>query len=166
MDLVKVFTGFQSIYGLCPCCGEVFRLSEAALFVTTPPPETAFDELDDEISRQTDATSRFESEEERIRANARKAGQGAARSRLAAIAPEFVSRKIDPNDVKVLFDPVLYLAFKGMTKGSCSELLFIDKPAKTTARRRLHSSLVAAFQAGNVEWRTLRVGEDGSIKYS
>lgn len=163
MDLLKAFTGFQTIYGFCPCCGELFRLSDAKLFVSTPPPRTAFDDLQDEIQKHQTALTRFEKNRERFQDASRKEGREAARSRLATIAPFFTSKNIDPNDVKVLFDPVLYLAFRGMTHGACTELQFIDTPPDTENRRKLHASLSSALRAGNVEWRTFQVRDDGFI---
>ncbi len=163
MDLVRTFSGFQRIYCLCPCCGEIFRLSDAQLFVSTPPPKTEFDEINDAMDKLEAAISRFNEQEGSVRDASRRRGQEAARSRLSAIAPFFVSQGIDPNDVKVLFDPVLYLAFQGMTSGACTELRFIDPPADTEGRRKLHRSLSSALRAGNLEWRTFNVQDDGCI---
>ena len=163
MNFVEAFTGFQRLYGLCPCCGELFRLSEAAIFVSTPPPKTDFDKLREEEDKLEAAMSRFEGIEEGVREGARAKGKAAAKSRLAAIAPFFTAKKIDPNDVKVLFDPILYLVFQGMTDGACKQLQFVDPPPDTPERVKLHRTLTSALRAGSVEWRTLEVQDDGRI---
>src|SRR5882672_3991861 len=114
MDVLTLFAGFQRIYGFCPCCGEPFRLSDAQLFVSGPPPKTDFDRVADEQRKLDIAVERFDEREEGLREASTERGRNAARTRLSEIAPFFVSRRIDPNDVKVLFDPVRYLAFRGM----------------------------------------------------
>jgi len=163
MNLLEAFTGFQRLYGICPCCGELFRLSEAAIFVSTPPPKTEFDMLQEDDDKLQAAIARFEDGEERVRESARTKGQAAAKSRLATIAPFFITKGIDPNDVKVLFDPILYLVFEGMTDGACTQLQFVDTPPETPEREKVHRTLATALRAGNVEWRTLEVLDDGRI---
>ncbi len=167
MDLLGAFAGFQKIYGVCPCCDRVFRLSDAKLFVSSPPPRTDFDDLEDAMQRLEFDIERFEEKEEEVlRESSRKAGRDAARSRLAEIAPFFTAKRIDPNDVKVLFDPVLYLVFKGMTSGACTELQFVDAESPDEQRRKFHKSLSSALRNGNVEWRTFNVQDDGCITCS
>lgn len=163
MNLLEAFTGFQRVYGTCPCCGELFRLSEAAIFVSTPPPKTEFDALQEDEDKLQASIARFEDGEEKVRESARTKGREAAKSRLATIAPFFVAKGIDPNDAKVLFDPILYLVFEGMTDGICNRLQFVDPPPDNSEREKVHRTLAAALRAGHVEWRTLEVQDDGRI---
>ena len=163
MNLAKTFRGFGQIYGICPCCGEMFRLSEAHVFARGLPPKTPFDELADSWQRHALQVERFETREARIRAEARLVGKLAARRRLRDIVPFFLKRRVDPNDVRVLFDPIHYVAFRGMTEGACRSVDFIDTPAATRRQETLQESLFQAIDRRNLQWWTLRIGEDGKV---
>ena len=40
MSSVQVFQEMKKIYGICPCCGEPFRLSDTTPFTRASPPPT------------------------------------------------------------------------------------------------------------------------------
>jgi predicted Holliday junction resolvase-like endonuclease len=163
MQLVKLFREFQTIFGVCPCCGEVFRLSEARLYVGRPPRRTVFDELHEEQRKVDQARERFEARESRIREVAKLKGQAVARRLLRRMAPVFVSNHIDPNDVKVVFDPVEYVVFKGLTNGGCSRIRFLDRPSRSVRQERIQNSLAKTIDRGDIFWRTYRISETGNI---
>lgn len=163
MNIVRMFQEMKRIYGLCPCCSEVFRLSDIQVFTSGAPPQTPFDRAAADQERIRAAVARFDDREERIREAARAKGQAAARRRLRKIASVFTARRVDPQDVKVLFDPVDYVAFRGLNGAGVSSIEFIDRPAETRHRERVQRSLAAAVRKGNVEWRLLRIGDDGAV---
>lgn len=164
MNLLAAFSEFKRIYGICPRCGELFRLSEATLFTKAPPPKTAFDSLEEARDRHERAVERFEEREERIREEGRRKGQVAARRRLRSVARFFVSRRIDPNDVKVIFHPIDYLVFGGLRRALCSSIQLVDRLPFESRREMLQTSISQALKAGNMEWRTLRIADDGVVK--
>lgn len=164
MNLVSYFRDSKRIYGICPCCGEVFRLSDATLFTTERPPATPFDRVDAERAKLERAEERFEARQGQLRLEAVEKGQREARKHLRSIAGSFIERRIDPQDVKVIFDPVEFVAFRGMTRGRIDRIAFIDRPPSTRAREQLQRSIARAVKAGNVEWRTLRISNDGRVQ--
>jgi predicted Holliday junction resolvase-like endonuclease len=163
MRLVELFNELKRIYGICPCCGEPFRLSEAALFTKAAPPKTVFETIDDAHSRLERQIQKFADREEEIREEARRLGQREAHRRLREIAPFFVARRIDPQDVKLLFHPVEYVVFRGMQDGRCASVDFIDHPPADRDGARIQRSIDSAIRAGNLEWRTFRIREDGRV---
>lgn len=163
MNFVGVFNQLKRIYGICPCCGEPFRLSDTALYTKTAPAKTLFEKMDDERARLERCAERFDVREAEIREEARRLGQMEARRRLREIAPFFVARKIDPQDVKLLFHPVEYVVFRGMQTDRCASVDFIDHPARSRERERIQRSLDHAIKAGNLEWQTFRIGDDGRV---
>lgn len=163
MNLVGVLNEMKRIYGICPCCDEPFRLSDATLFTKVAPPKTPFEKIDDAFARLERRIEIFEGEEEEMREKARRLGQLAARKRLREIAPFFAGRKIDPQDVKVLFHPVEYVVFRGMQSDRCASVDFIDHPPNNRERERVQRSLEKAITAGNLEWQTFRIDENGHI---
>lgn len=163
MTFVTAFNDMKRIYGICPCCGDPFRLSEAALFTKTAPPRTVFEQMDDAFYRLERRIERFDELEAERREAARRRGQIAARRRIRAIAPFFVERKIVPSDVKVLFHPVDYIVFSGMGNGRCGSVDFIDHPPNSRERETIQRSLERTIRSGNLEWQTFRVNDAGRI---
>lgn len=161
MNLVRLLSEMKRIYGICPCCGEPFQLSEAEIFTRSRPPRTVFEKVDDACGRLQRRIEKFEEDEEQMREEARRIGQLAARRRLRQIAPFFSGRGIDPQDVKLIFHPVQYVAFKGMQKNLCASVDFIDHPPTNREQEVVHKSLNKAIRAGNLEWQTFRIGDDG-----
>jgi len=66
-------------------------------------------------------------------------------------------------ETRVLFDPVDYLAFRGLGDGDCKELMFIDREPDSNRRERLHNSLRRVIDAGNLEWKTVRIADDCTV---
>jgi predicted Holliday junction resolvase-like endonuclease len=163
MNLVTVLNELKHIYGICPCCGEPFRLSEATLFTKSRPPRTVFEQMQDDQDRLDRQIEKFDEREIDIRDEARRLGQSEARRKLREIAPFFVAKRIDPHDVKLLFHPVEYIVFRGMQADRCASVDFIDHPATDRSREKIQRSLEQAIKAGNLEWQTLRIGEDGRV---
>lgn len=157
------FEETKKLYGFCPCCGELFRLSDATVFTKSPPPRTEFDRVADQQQTLANRIERFDEREAEIREQAKIRGQRKARRRLRKISPFFFGQTIDPQDVKLLFHPVEYLVFRGMTVGKCSSVEFVDHPPETRERETVQKSLDRAIRAGNVEWQTFRVEPSGRI---
>src|SRR3990170_8129676 len=148
MNILTMFTEMRSIYGFCPCCDELFRLSDATIYAKGPPPRTEFDRIDSALERLHIAVDRFEEREEAIREAARRRGQRAASPRLGELAPFFAKGKIRPEDVKVLFHPVEYIVFRGLSDDDCDALLFVDHAPDSRERERLQESLGQAIEKG------------------
>jgi predicted Holliday junction resolvase-like endonuclease len=162
-NLVGAFQEMKRLHGFCPCCGEPFRLSAATLFTKGAPPRTAFDKVDAEQQKLNEAIERFDEKEEAIREKARQLGQAQARKRLKKIATTFTTRRIDPQDVKVLFDPVDYIVFRGLNGNGVTGIELIDRPAETSRREKVQESIRKTIKQGNVEWQTFRIDADGRI---
>lgn len=163
MNLLAIFQEFKRIFGICPCCSEVFRLSDAMLFTRDKPPETPFDHLARREALLERQVERFDEQECDLRAQAVARGQSDAQKRLREVCPRFIGHHDDPHDIKVLFHPVQYVAFRGLTAREPTDVEFIDAPPQSKAAERLHQSIDATIAAGNIEWQTYRVGEDGCV---
>lgn len=166
MNLVRAFQDFKNIYGFCPCCGELFRLSNVTLFARKSPQRTEFDGLDAGWLEVDKKRQRLNDQRDTMQLRARIKGQRAAKMRLRKFLPFFVSHRLNVRDVKVLFDPVDYLAFQGMSAGDCGAAIFIDRRPDSRRREKLHKSLERAISGGNLEWRTVRINDDATITLS
>ena len=157
------FKEMKQLYGFCPCCGDVFRLSDVEIFTRTPAPHTPFDKLAAQQDRQDRQFERFKEREREIRLDATRRGQRKAARQLRKLSPYLYDRAANANDVKVIFDPVEYLVFHGLTKERCTLIELVDHPAETSQREQAQKSIARAIKAGNLEWQTFRVGPNGNI---
>lgn len=163
MPIPELFRDLQKIYCICPCCGNVFRLSKAKIFVGSPPRRTVFDEIEEKERKLSAAEDRFSERESSIKEEARQRGEMSARRRLRIIARGFLSHRIDPNDVKTIFSPVEYVVFSGYSKGRCTRVEFVDLSPESLAKERVLKSLNRAIERGNISWSTYRIDGTGLI---
>jgi predicted Holliday junction resolvase-like endonuclease len=163
--LVATFQDFRRILGVCPCCGEVFRLTDLKIAYRAKPTVTWLDRLEAAEDRQQRAEDKFGEDERRIRDQAKQRGRQALPSLLREAEPVFACRGYFAHDVKPLFDPVDYIIFDGMNASSgVIRIVLFDGPALGHARERVQRSIQRALEAGNCEWRTVRMGKDGRIQ--
>lgn len=91
-------------------------------------------------------------------------GQARARRKLRQIASYFTERGLNPQELQALFDPVDYVAFRGLHGAKVRGVELIDRPATTARHERVQASIAKTSRAGAVEWRTWRIdAEVGSV---
>src|SRR5438093_1310325 len=124
----KVFGGLAHLMGVCPCCGEVFYVAEARPYYEGEKPRSLLDQLRAEEHRLQQAEQRLDELEWKLRKRAVKSGLLAAKRLLRKIDPIFSGSGYDPQDVRVMFDPVTYIVFNGMTQGEVTEVQLLATP--------------------------------------
>jgi predicted Holliday junction resolvase-like endonuclease len=164
-DLVHYFTLQRSIFGICPCCGELFRLSDARVFVRTRPVKDWLDRLDAESVRLDLADERLKDQKEALSEKARVKARLQAREAIRKVDRVFAPRRLNPDDAKTILHPVDFVVFNGMKDGpSIRNLVLLDHESKSKERRLLQKSIERVVEKGWYEWRTLRVHESGVVK--
>ena len=164
MNAVHLFQDFQRIFGFCPCCGSPFRLSDAALFHKSPPPRTPWDALDEEREKLSRAEDRLIDQTVRLREKAQQAGRLETERRLQSFTKFFRKHRITIGDLRLLFHPVDYVAFRGISTGeACRAVEFIDREPTSTAHEILQRSIEQSIRGGNVSWITMRIEDDGRV---
>ena len=161
MSLVRVFNEFQRIWGICPCCGDVFRLSDAKVYSTKRPPVTDFDRIDHERAKLDAAEQLFAEQLGAMRTEAARKGRREADKKLREISSYFAAHSLHPHDVYALFDPVRFVVFDGLSQGEVHRVAFVDDAVPE--REHVHASIEKALAAGNIEWIMLRIDEDGRV---
>lgn len=69
------------------------------------------------------------------------------------------------HDAKPLFDPIDCIIFDGMNDSSGVErIVLFDGPAPGHVQEDVQRSIQRALEAGNYEWKTVRIGKDGRIQ--
>jgi predicted Holliday junction resolvase-like endonuclease len=171
--LIQTIGEIQELLAVCPCCGEIFRLVESKfIFPQSRPQECGYLELvaaetkySEEADRLDAAEERFEESLERRRTKLREEGRRLAKSKIRNIDPTFSAKNIDPQDVKVIFDPVEYLIFHGLKSGLGVNLVeFVSRLPSSKTQERTVKSIDRTIRNGNVEFETLQMKDDGSFE--
>jgi predicted Holliday junction resolvase-like endonuclease len=161
--LAKVFDALGHLMGICPCCGELFYVSESRPFYDGRKPVSVLDRLRAEERRLDDAEEKLDQIETELRETAARVGLQATKRLLRKIDPVFSGAGYDPQDVKVIFNPVTYVVFDGMSQRNLSKIQLLARPPQNGGTERIQNSIEQAVNQGNVEFRTLRVDSRGRI---
>lgn len=171
--LVQTIDGIQEVLAICPCCGELFRLVEGKFIFPQKRPKAceylelvALEErLANMDERITAAEERFE---EKIRAQREKlidVGRKLAKNKLRKIDPIFSAKDIDPQDVKVIFNPVEYLIFHGLNSEEGVEFVeFVSRSPESRAEETIVECVDKAVRNGDVQFETLRMNDNGAFE--
>lgn len=171
--LLQTIDGIQEVLAICPCCGEIFRLVEGKFIFPQKRPEACEylelialeQKLSDEEDRLTSAEERFK---ESLRAQREKfveLGRKQAKKKLKKIDPTFSARDIDPQDVKVIFNPVEYLIFHGLNSEEGVDLVeFVSRSPESRAEETIVECIEKTIRDGDVEFETLHMRDDGSFE--
>jgi predicted Holliday junction resolvase-like endonuclease len=163
-QIVDFFTLHRQIFGVCPHCREIFRLSDCHVFLKKRPVHDWMDELARMKDRLARMEERLEAEREEMAEKAREAGRRRAQRAVKRIDPIFTPRRLNPDDAKVIFHPIDYVVFDGMKGGErIRNIVLLDREGTGAEHRRLQKSIERAVVRGRYEWRTLRVREDGTV---
>jgi predicted Holliday junction resolvase-like endonuclease len=82
---------------------------------------------------------------------------------LRKIDPIFGGSGYDPQDVKVVFNPVAYVVFDGMSQGKVTKVQLLATPPQNRISEQVQSSIEQTVSRGNLEFRTLRVDNRGRV---
>lgn len=163
MSLSAVFERLIHIVGLCPHCGHLFRVADARPHLKSSTRTTFLDRLEREEAKLDQAVELLEAEEVTLRAAARKQGLHHANRKLRSIDRVFSRARLNPHDVKVIFHPVEYVVFDGMNRDKLRRVLLLANEPATGAEEKVSKSIARAVDAGNYDFRTLRVSADGAL---
>jgi predicted Holliday junction resolvase-like endonuclease len=171
-QFAQIVDELQEIVAICPCCGDMFRLAEAKFaFPRKRARSSRYTELlevervlEDEEGRLADAESKFQEKLEAQRERLTKAGRLAARAKLVKIDPTFSGKNVNPQDVKLIFHPIEYLVFHGLTSGqSVNCLEFVSRSPRTKAHEVIVRSIDRIVEQRRIEFETIHVSDDGSF---
>lgn len=162
-DLIKFFSYQRQIFGVCPCCGDLFRLSDCKVYRKDAP----VSDWKEKLEKQSAALDRFEEKLDEkmdaLREKARIAGRKQADKLIKKVDPVFAPLKLNPDDAKVVFHPVDFVVFNGMKTKELKSLIVLDSKHKPKDLLPLQESIFNAIDKGNYEWLTISVELGGKI---
>jgi predicted Holliday junction resolvase-like endonuclease len=163
--LSSVFGDLGEIAGVCPCCGDLIYLSEARPFLAGSKNRSVIDSLraaEDRLERESE---KLDNLEQGLRQAAALAGLKTAKKLLKKIDPVFSGTGYDPQDVKVLFNPITYVIFDGLARGKIKSLSLIAKEPHDPEADKILRSIGKTVNAGNFEFRTVHVDREGAVTH-
>src|SRR3990167_90518 len=171
--LVQTIDSIQEVLAICPCCVEIFRLVEGKFIFPQKHPKTceyleliAFEgKLSDKEERLVSAEEKFVERLREQRQQLTEQGRRQAKKKLKKIDPTFSAKDIDPQDVKVIFNPVEYLIFHGLNSEDGVGLVeFVSRSPDSKTQETIVKSIDKTIRDGDVEFETLHMRDDGSFE--
>ena len=170
--LASFIQGGQRLIAQCPHCDELFQILHARFIFPSKNPgrcdyadllamQATTHRLEERLTR---AQERQDSVIEALRVAATAQGQRHARRQLLKIDQVFSAKSINPQDVKVLFDPVDYVVFHGLNGRGVKEIRFVNHEPESPQQERLVKAIAKVIKAGDIGFSILRVNAEGTIE--
>jgi predicted Holliday junction resolvase-like endonuclease len=163
-QLLKFFQLQRQIFGVCPHTGNVFRLSDCHIYVKKKPEPDWLQKIEISQTKIDNISDKLDEREEEVAEQARIKGRRDASAAIKKFDKCFNPRKLNPDDSKVIFNPIDYIIFNGMKSGLMKNVLLVDSIKTTTADKQIQKSIDKVVEKGNYEWITLRIEDNGNIK--
>jgi len=170
-DLVTTFQAFSGILVICPCCGELLRVSDLQFRFAGEFDQTVLDELrrrERGVEKGQEALERkikqFEDGESALRSEAKKRGREQMRQLVRELDPGLARLQYDPKDIKVIGHPVDLVVFDGLNSdsGTVKNIIFVARN-RSKSTKIARKTLAKAIETGQYLWETVTVGMDGKV---
>ena len=167
MTLFEEFQEFRKILCVCPCCGDLVRVSDLRLKVKGPAPRTWLDDYEKKCIAMDNKEEKFGEKEGKLREIAREKGRKAAEKVFnKAISPALKALRYDPFDVKPILNPIDFLVFCGMNKSdSIKEIVMLSKKCKNAPLTTIRKQVKTVIAKRKYEWQVARIDEAGGIEF-
>jgi len=164
-ELVQQFQDFRTILCVCPCCGDIVRISDLKLRTSGKTSRTWRDKYDHDVQKMDKLEEKFDEMEEGLRKLAHERGRLAAQKVFNnAISPALKKMKYNPFDVKPVFYPIDFLVFNGMNdKESVDELILLSRQSNSVTLNSIRDKVDLAITQENYGWQEARLDEEGKI---
>jgi len=164
-SIVDYFQALRSILCVCPCCGELVRLSDLKFTHRGKAPRTWLDTHEGKIRGLEKKEEKFGEREEEVREAAREKGRRKIPGIIRKIDPTFTKLGFHPKDVKALMHPVDFVVFEGLADGSkIRNVSLVARARKAPRLTSIRRSIKKAVDKKSGEWQTLRVDAEGQIE--
>mgnify|MGYP001614428339 CR=1 FL=1 len=166
-SLLEEFGELRKILCICPCCGEIVRVSDLHLKVKKPIVKTWLDTYEAKIIAMNEKEEKFSEKEQKIRDVAVKRGRDEAEKIVKkAILPIFTILKLDPYDVKPIMNPIDFIVFDGMTKkDKIKDIVFLSRASKIESLNLIRKQIKENISKKNYTWQVGRIDDLGNLTF-
>ena len=161
------FQQFRRILCVCPCCGEIKRVSDLRLKTKGPDVGTWLDNFEKKQLELSKEEELFGEKEGELREKAREKGRKEAEKAFhKAICPSLKRLKLDPFDVKPILHPVDFVVFNGMNKEeTINDIIFLSKTLDCTSINSIRCDIKKAVTNNKYDWQVARIDTEGKITF-
>jgi predicted Holliday junction resolvase-like endonuclease len=166
-QVFEEFQQFRRILCICPCCGDIVRVSDLRLRTKGPATRTWLDDYESQDKKLVETEQKFDEEEGKLREIAREKGRRAAERVInSAICESLRAMKLDPFDVKPILNPIDFVVFKGMNKEeSISDILLLAREHNCLSLNAIRRQIRDIVLQQRYEWQVARIDEKGNIMF-
>jgi len=166
--LLSTFQNFKQILCLCPCCGELHRLSDLHLRARGQVKKTWLDDYSVKEGVLQKREDSFLDKEKKLREIAREKGRKAAEVVFnQSIAPEFKKMGLNPYDIKPVMHPIDFMVFKGMNSSEnvVNDIMFLSQKTKNKELNAVRKTVKDTIKRKDYEWKVARVDDNGEMEF-
>lgn len=176
------------IFGICPCCNEIFHLPETSLSIKTKKVilseskdimdlqtknmrltekvELLNDKVDDYKYKISELKHDLKNNDTQEITKVKKEGRKEAINSSKSFIPIFEKKKYDPRDARLIFSPIEFLIFEGLTENKeISELILLSKRPNSKEQEQISKSISASIKKGNFDFQVIRYSNKGIVEY-
>lgn len=166
-DLLDIFQAFKRMLCICPCCGEMMRLSDLHLRYVGKAPKTWLDKYDYKLLTQQKKEELFEQEEAKIREKSIERGRKKVPKLVKkCLCPEFKQLKYDPYDIKAIMHPVDFIVFDGLNEGDdLKRIIFLSRRPIDKIQTPTLQSIRKTIAKRNYDWKVARISINGEVDF-
>jgi predicted Holliday junction resolvase-like endonuclease len=166
-SLFEEFSELRKILCICPCCGEIVRVSDLHLKVKKPVTKTWLDSYESKIIEMNKKEEKFDEKEQKIRDAAVERGRNEAKKIVNnVVLPIFRTLKLNPFDVKPILSPVDFLVFDGMTeKDKIKDIIFLSRISKIESMNTIRKQIKDVISNKSYTWQVGRIDDLGSLTF-
>jgi len=164
--LVNLFQSSRTILCVCPCCGNLLRLSDLRLKYKGVAPRTWLDDYDAKVKRLDKREQLFEEKERKLRDAAIRRGRIKVPKLICKCIDKDIARfNYNPYDIKALLHPIDFVIFNGLNdEDKLKDITFLSRKTTSAVLNKLRNSLESAIDKERYDWRIARVSIQGTIE--
>ncbi|MGB9842216.1 MAG: Holliday junction resolvase-like protein [Candidatus Bathyarchaeales archaeon] len=166
-ELLNIFQSFRKILCLCPCCGEMLRLSDLHLRYTGKAPKTWLDKYEQKLMVLQRKEELFEEKERELRDKAIERGRKKVPRLIErCLCSEFRKMKYDPYDIKAIMHPVDFIVFDGLNqRDEIKSITFLSRKPVNQEQVKIIESMKNTISKNSYEWKVARITLDGKVTF-
>jgi predicted Holliday junction resolvase-like endonuclease len=165
-ELLDVFQSFRKILCVCPCCGEIVRISDLHLKYSGKATKTWLDKYELQLLSLQEKEHLFEEKEAELHEKAIERGRSKVPLMVKnCLCSEFKKLEYDPYDIKAVMDPVDFVVFDGLNaRQKVQSVTFLSRKPNSSMRR-VTDSIRKTIDQGKYDWKVARITTKGIVNF-
>jgi len=166
-ELVDAFQTFRRILCICPCCGDMMRLSDLHLKYPGKAPKTWLDKFESKLLAQENRENLFREKEGEMRKKSIERGRKKVPKLIKkCLCPEFKKISYNPYDIKAIMHPVDFIVFDGLNdKVAVENVTLLSRKASNQDQNAILKSIRKTIDQKKYDWKVARITTEGEVNF-